>query len=348
MKKRAFACILAALTLMGGAACAEEALRLDGEIRAGQTKSITAPYGGIVLDYTAQAGDEAEAGSALFAIDTTKIYADFDGTVRAVFAEAGDSAAYAQERYGALAYVERETLYIGECTSSGAASDNENKIVHPGEQVYIRSSNDSSRKGEAVVTSVSGKGYALEVTREGDLRVNEQIKVYRESDFASDSCIGSGKLTRVDPVAVTAEGYVLSVHVTDGQRVERGDLLFEIVPDALDGRAGGDGSVAMPENGVLLSVSAVSGGNVVKNQVLATYCPQEEMRLVCSVDEDSLSEIETGMKMTVTLDAYPDEALAGEVTGISRVANEQGEFDVTLSLEADARVCVGMNATAEK
>lgn len=346
MKKRAFACILAALALMGGTAYAEETLRLDGEIRAGQTKSITAPYSGIVLDYTAQAGDEAEAGSALFAIDTTAIYADFDGTVRAVFAEAGDSAAYAQERYGALAYIERETLYTGECTSSGSASDNENKIIHPGEQVYIRSSNDSSRKGEAVITSVSGKGYALEVTCEGDLRVNEQIKVYRESDFASGSCIGSGKLSRVDPVAVTAEGYVLSVHVTDGQRVERGDLLFEIVPDALDGREGGDGGVAMPENGVLLSVGAVSGENAVKNQVLATYCPQEDMQLVCSVDEDNLSEVETGMKVTVTLDAYPDEPIEGEVTAISRVSNEQGEFDVTISLEPDERVRVGMNATA--
>ncbi|MDO5377207.1 MAG: HlyD family efflux transporter periplasmic adaptor subunit [Clostridia bacterium] len=348
MKKRAFAGILAALTLMSGAACAEGTLSLDGEIRAGQTKSITAPYGGVVGDYTAQAGDEAQAGTALFAIETQKVYADFDGTVSAVFAEAGDSAAYVQERYGALAYLERETLYTAECTSSGAASDNENKIVHPGERVYIRSSSDSSRKGEAVVTSVSGKGYALEVTREGDLRVNEQIKVYRESDFASDSCIGSGKLSRVDPVAVTAEGHVLAVHVSDGQTVARGDLLFDIVPDALEGRNGGDGSVSMPEDGVLLSIGAVSGESAAKDQVLATYCPAGEMRLVCSVDEDSLSKIETGMKMTVTLDAYPDDALEGEVTGISRVADEHGKFDVTLSLEADERVRVGMNATAEQ
>lgn len=347
MKKRVFASVLAVLTLMSGAALAEEALSLDGEIRAGQTKTLTAPYSGIVGDYTVQAGDEAAAGSALFAIGTTKIYADFDGTVCAVFAEAGDSAAYAQERYGALAYIEREPLYRGECTSSGASSGNDKKIVHPGEKVYVRSSNDNDRKGEAIITSVSGGGYALEITRAGELRVNEPVKVYRESDFDSDSCIGSGRLSRVDPVAVTAEGHVLSVHVTGGQSVARGDLLFEIVPDALDGRAGGDGTVAMPEDGVVLSVSAVSGESVAKDQVLATYCPAEDMRLVCSVDEDSLSKIENGMKMTVTLDAYPDEPLMGEVSAISRVADEQGEFDVTLTLEPDERVRVGMNATAE-
>ncbi len=345
MKKRAFAGVLAVLALMSGAALAEE-ISLDGEIRAGQTKTLTAPYGGIVSDYTVQAGDEAAAGSALFTIGTTKVYADFDGTVCAVFAQEGDSAAYAQERYGALAYIERAPLYTGECTSSGASSGNDKKIVHPGEKVYVRSSNDNDRKGEAIITSVSGNGYALEITREGELRVNEQIRVYRENDFASDSCIGSGRLSRVDPVAVTAEGPVWSVHVTDGQTVARGDLLFEMVPDALDGRKGGDGSVVMPEDGVVLSVSAVSGESVAKDQALATYCPAADMRLVCSVDEDSLGKIEAGMKMTVTLDAYPDEPLVGEVSAISRVADEQGEFDVTITLEADERVRVGMSATA--
>lgn len=345
MKKRAFACLLAALTLLGGTASAQ-ALSLDGEIRAGQTKSILAPYGGIVGDYDAKAGDEAAAGSALFTIGTTKIYADFDGTVRGVFAEPGDSAAYVQERYGALAYVERGTLYAGECTTAGAHNDNENKLIHAGERVYIRSSNDSNRKGEAVVTAVTGSGYSLEVTREGDLRVTEQIKVYRESDFDSDSCIGSGRLSRVNPVAVTAEGHVLAVHVSDGQTVARGDLLFEVVPDALDGRTGGDGSVAMPEDGVLLDVGVQSGASVAKDQVMATYCPAGAMQLVCSADEDILAQLETGMKLTVTLDAYPDRTLEGEVAGISRVANEQGEFDVTIELEEDDCVSVGMNATA--
>lgn len=346
MKKRVFAGLLAALALMSGAALAEGTLSLDGEIRAGQTRSITAPYGGTVGDFDVKVGDEASAGSTLFTLGTQKIYADFDGVVSAIFAQAGDSAAYAQERYGALAYIERDTLYTGECTSSGAASGNEKKIVHPGERVYLRSANDNSRKGEAVVTSVTEAGYGLEVTREGDLRVNEQIKVYRESDYDYDSCIGSGRLSRVVPVPVTAEGHVLRVHVTDGQRVARGDLLFEIVPDALEGKQGGDGSVRMPEDGVLLSVEAVSGAQAAKDQVMATYCPAEGMRLVCSVDEDSLAEIEPGMRMRVTLDAYPDDVLEGEVTGISHVANEQGEFDVTLTLQADARVRVGMNAAA--
>ena len=51
---------------------------------------------------------------------------------------------------------------------------------------------------------MSGKGYTLEVETSDELRVDEQIKVYRESNFDSDSCIGSGKLNRADPVAVSA------------------------------------------------------------------------------------------------------------------------------------------------
>lgn len=39
--------------------------------------------------------------------------------------------------------------------------------------------------------------------------------------------------------------------------------------------SGGDGHVYMPEDGVLLSVSAVSGEQAAKDAVLATYCPKD-------------------------------------------------------------------------
>lgn len=347
MKKKSFLALLAALTMACtlGTACAEGALTLDGTVQPGQTLTLLAPYSGVVGDYDAEAGDEVKADEALFAISATEIRADFDGTVTAVFAQAGDSAAYVQARYGALGYLEREELYVGECSITGASSDNENKLVHPGEHVYIRSSNDSDRKGEAIVTSVSGKDYQLEVTYVDDLRYNEQIRVYRESDFDSDSCIGTGKLSRIDPDAVTAEGYVLAVHVKDGQTVSRGDLLFTVVGDQLEDMQGGDGSVSLPQDGVLLSVLCESGAQIAKDAPMATYCPAGEMKVVCSVDEDDLALIEIGAQATVTLDAYEGQPMKGEVVKIARAANENGEYDVTVALEASELTRIGMSAT---
>ncbi|MBR7146125.1 MAG: MlrC C-terminal domain-containing protein [Oscillospiraceae bacterium] len=259
--KKLIAALLCLCCLTAGTAMA---LEIEGKIQPAKTLSIRAPYSGMADDVEWAAGDEVLAGDALAVLSTTKVYADFDGTVTGIFAQAGDSAASVAERYGALMYVEREALYTAQCTTSGAASDNENKIVHAGETVYIRSTADSKREGVARVTGVSGNSYTLEVVLEDDLKLNDSIKVYRDDDFDADSCIGMGKLSRIDPVAVTAEGSVLAVHVQPGQKVARGEVLLEIVPDVLEGMKGGDGSVYAPQDGVLLSVLIQGGEQVAK------------------------------------------------------------------------------------
>lgn len=341
--------LLAALTALSIGTAAAEGVKIDGSIKAGETKTILAPYSGLVGDYTAQVGDEASAGDALFALKAQKVYAEFDGTVTAVFAQGGDNASSVSERYGALAYIEEDVLYRAECSTANSEGGNENKIVHVGETVYIRSTGDSDRVGEARVIGVSGKNYTLEVTKQDGIRVGENIKVYRNDHYYGSSCIGSGKAERVDPQAVSAEGYVLSTSVEEGQHVSRGDVLFDIVPDALDDMEGGDGRVYMQEDGILLSVTAESGTQAAKNTVLATYCPKGAMRLICSVDEQDIAEIQVGDVMTVTLDAYEDKSLRGVVTNIAAAGESGGAFyDVTLELEENDIMRIGMSASAEK
>ena len=219
-----------------------------------------------------------------------------------------------------------------------------------GERVFIRSNSNNSRIGEAIVTSVEGKNYTLEVTMFEDIRINEEINVYRDNRYYSSSRIGEGTVRRVDPIGVTAEGYVRAVHVQDGQKVKRGDLLFEIVPDALDGLRGSDGSVTMPVDGVVLSVQAQSGEEIAKDQPMATYCEKQDMQLVCPADEEDLAAIQVGMEVPVTLDAYRDETMTGTVVSIAGASAEGGSsasFDVTIQLPENEHVRIGMNATAE-
>ena len=67
MKHKAFrwipavllAALLAALTALGIGTAAAEGVKIDGSIKAGETKTILAPYSGVIGDYTAQVGDEA-------------------------------------------------------------------------------------------------------------------------------------------------------------------------------------------------------------------------------------------------------------------------------------------------
>lgn len=347
--KKIMAALLAAL-MLPACALAEETTRIDGTIEAVKTRIITAPHSGRVGDFAVRAGDMLSAGDALFTLSADKIYADFDGTITGVFAQPGDSAASVQDRYGALCYMERDTLYTANCTTAGAASENEYKIVHVGEKVFIRSDANNDRNGEAIVTHVEGKEYTLEVTSFDDIRLGESVNVYRDNRYYSSSRIGKGTVHRIDPVGVTAEGYVRAVHVKDGQKVKRGDLLFEIVPDALDGMRGGDGSVSMPASGVVLSVLAESGEEIAKDQPMATFCEKQDMQLVCPADEEDLAAIQVGMEVPVTLDAYRGEPMTGTVVSIAGVSAGDGSsasFDVTIRLPENEHVRIGMSATAE-
>lgn len=341
---------LMSLALALPVCAAAEGIRIDGTIEAVRTQTIFAPHSGRVGDFAVRAGDELRMGDALFTISAQKVYADFDGVITGVFAQPGDSTASVQDRYGALCYMERDTLYAADCTTNGAANENEYKIVHVGEQVYICSESNDKRHGTAIVTSVSGKSYTLEVLSHVDIRLTEDIEVFRDENFRSSSCIGRGDIRRMDPVAVTAEGYVRAVHVKDGQKVSRGDLLFEIVPDALEDMRGSDGVVDMPADGVVLSVSAQSGAQIEKDAPMATICERTDMQLVCLADEEDLSAIEPGMAVSVTLDAYRDAPIPGTVVKIAAAGAEDSDssgFEVTIRLEDNAAVRVGMNATAE-
>ena len=350
MKKLAYILLTLAL-LLPALGLAENALELEGSLEAARTVTLFAPYSGVVSGVTLRPGDALAQGDALLSIATVKTYADFDGVVTGVFAEPGDSAASVQGRYGALLYIERDVLYTANCSISGAASDNENRIIHVGEKVYLRSSQNSSREGEGIVTGVQGSSYTLEITDPGALRYNDRIEVFRDKRYRSDDCIGSGSVSRIDPVPVTAEGHVLAMHVQDGQRVSRGDLLFETVPDALEDMRGGDSTLAMPENGTLISVAAQDGARVSKDEALLVYCPQGAIELVCAADEDDLGAVSVGNTVSVTLDAYPDKVLAGTVTAISGVGTVSGgrvTFDVRIALEANDLARIGMSATAVK
>ena len=348
MKKRIIVLLCMLLCLTMGAAMAEAALEIEGVIKPARTLTISAPYSARAGDFDFAPGDVLSMGDALVSLSTTKVYADFDGTVTGVFAKAGDNTASVTERYGALLYMERGEIYTAACSTNGSSSDNENKIVHVGETVYVQSTAENKRDGVGIVTSVSGKEYTVDIHLIDELKITDQIKVYRDSDHDSDSCIGSGKISRIDPVAVSAEGHVLAVHVQDGQAVSRGDLLLETVPDALEGLRGGDGVVRMPQDGVLLSVSIAAGEQVGKDQAIATYCPAGEVKLVCAVDEEDLSQIFIGDEMMVTLEAMGDTQIGAVVTKIAAAADENGEFAVTLALDETEGVYIGMTATAEK
>lgn len=219
--------------LTGALACAlltpaalAETISFTGTVAAKSTSEIYAPIGGTVESVSAVAGQQVRAGDVLATLATTKVYAEEGGVITGLFAQIGDSADTVAERYGAVMYIEGESVYTISASTDNAYNTTANKFVHVGEEVLLSCYSDGSHSGTGVITAIEGTDYTVEVIS-GEFLIGETVNVYRGDTATSTARIGRGALNRKNPTAVTASGSIVSLAVQDGDTVQRGDLLFE-------------------------------------------------------------------------------------------------------------------------
>ena len=319
-----------AFALEEGAPFAKRSMMLDGTVEPGHTVAVIAPFGGVLLDTSLNAGDIVQAGDVLHTIQTTKVYAPFDGTIGSVGLQAGDDVAHVQERYAALMYVEPASPFVISTNTSNAYDEPENHIVHVGETVYLRSTKTHARTGVGFVTAVNGRNFSVEVTG-GNLTVDENANIFRSEEYANRSRIGTGKIRRSANVAIAAQGgTVYQVHVAQGDAVRRGDLLLELVADAVSMQEMPESQVRAQMNAVVASVHVTAGETVAKNQLLSALYPLDGFQVAALISESDLPYVEIGDAVRIELaGAWERPSLAGTVTEISglNAANPSGDAD---------------------
>ena len=337
--------LILALCLPVSALAATPTVTANGVVESDKTVQITAPCSGVLLPFDWRTGDLADADDVLFEMDTIKLYAPVDGTVGAVFAEPGDLASDVIGQYSMLMSLEKENDLTISASTTGAYNDEDNRTIHMGETVYFEQSNDRDNEGEGRVIAVDGKNYVVELTK-GDFDDGDSVKIYREDNMTTKSCIGSGKIVRSAEVYLSSVGRVVSCPVREGYKVRKGDVLMELVSQDADNtmtsaeiRAGRAGA---------LEVQAMSGQQVYKGMLLARVHDLSAMNVVASVDEMDLDLIDIGDNLTVVLDRYPDVQLSGTVREISHIGVPKQNatyYDVTLSVSTGMELLPGMNAT---
>ena len=337
-KTALLACMLLVLALPAAALGATA----NATIVAPNTTKITAPFAGTLLPFDLLQGDPVSEGDTLFTLDATPVYAAQNGTVAAVFASVGDDAEGAAAHYGAVAVIEPEhPLYIDASTDQ-AYNDDENRYLHAGETLYLKCGNE---KGTGIVTSVSGSRYVVEILT-GNFDVDDTVRCFRESSTPSDSETGRGKVMRYADIAVTASGRICAVHIKPGDSVSVGDLLFETV-DAQSER-GASRVISSPVTGAVTALSASSGAQVYRGQLLCEIADLTTLELSADVDELDLSSVHEGDTLSYTLDAYPEETFTGTVTKIYPVGEARQNatyFDVRITLPEGRNLLPGMNGT---
>lgn len=329
--KRILSVLLIALMLLGAAASAE-ALELTGTVFPTQTVTLTAPAAGKVEACSVFAGDRVEAGAALLTLQTTKVYAGQDGTVR-IFGQPGDSVTDLTTRYGGVAYVEPAQRYTISASTKNAYASDDNKLIHPGEKVYLRGYNNYNLKSTGTVTAVSGTSYTVEV--DGDTFVSSTtVNVYRDPAYAAESLIGNGKITQASAVVYDGTGYLVRLHVQSGQQVSAGDLLYETLEGSFAPGATEINTVFADEAGVIAAVSAGKGQTVAADAAVIELYPDAGMRITVSVPESDLSRIEPGMTVQYLLPGEEDagQALTASVEKISLLADTTSAYGTTYTV----------------
>ena len=274
--KRRICGLFVALALLVGVPSLAQ-VTFQGNVVSSKTIAVTAPFGGIVDEIELRKGDPIQVGGPVATIRTTKVFAEMDGTVSGIFAREGDQTEGITERYGAVMYIEPVNRYVVSVTTEKAYNSSETRYIHIGERVHLACTKDGTHVGTAVVTNVGGESsgdsnsgdsnssssasytnYKLEVTS-GDFYMGETVGIYRDSDHSAESRIGRGTIKQNAAVGVKGTGSVLKMHVQVGDRVERGEVLFETVEGVLDGLYAMDNIIYSPLNGIVASVDAVQG-----------------------------------------------------------------------------------------
>lgn len=335
--------LLMCLLLTTLPACAEE--RFDGQVVAGETVSVTAPFGGVVKSTGLRVGAQVQLNDVIATLAATRVLASEDGTIRGVFASEGDSAS------GTVMYLAPVSKYTISASISKAYESAETMYVTIGEKVYLRCSKDGSHRAVGVITAVKGSSYTVQTTG-GELYMEETVNIYRTADYAAKQCIGSGTVSRTDALAISGKGSILKMHVQDGEEVERGQLLFETVDGETDGMIYADSAIRSTASGVVAEVKVKAGAQVSKDDVLITVYQPGDYQIKMDVPEDMLSTIQAGDACSIYFNwnegqSAPFAGTISEISYMSNAAENGGEttYSVYVSFQPDDTVRLGMNVT---
>ena len=339
--KKLLSLCLCALCLTG-AARAE--IALSGTVAAREAAAVTANTGGSVEEVFVRAGDRVEEGDVVATVALTGIYAPADGTVRGIMAEAGDSAGQT------VLSIAPMSKYTVTADISDAYDSAANKHVTVGETVYMECSRDGSHVAVGRVVKAEGSAYTVEVTG-GELYMEEKVYIYRDEEHSSSARIGSGTVSRTAELAVSGSGRVAELYVSEGERVERGQLLFtcveaDTVEDALLG-----GEIRSTASGVVASVAAQAGQQAAVGSTVLTVYPTEGFCVELSVEEADLAAVNVGDSVRLSFDFDAEGALTceGTVTEISYLgeSTEAGTvYTAWVDFDPPEDVRLGMTVTA--
>lgn len=312
MLKRIMAGALAALL------CAIPAL---AEVYSGVTVAtdlvvVTADSNAQVEQVRTQVGSMTAQGEVLATLRSTKVFAQQNGCIARIHAEEG------QQIDGCVLELQPVSRYDIYCTVSEAYASAEAMLVHSGETLYLRCTANGTHQGMATVTSIDGETYMAEATG-GEFYNGETVYLYRNSQYDYSSLVGIGTVVAAQTEAYASEGKVIKLHVEEGEYVERGELLYEIID-------GDSCEILAPADGVITQCLLHAGESIAEGERIFTIASPSSIRIEIEVDAQHAAKLCVGDSVELSYACDAQETLVpGEISEISRLG-EDDAFSVRI------------------
>ena len=281
--------LLLLVILMILPAQAEHAYELTGTTAFLYAETVYAEAGGKLSSFSAMAGDYVSKAEVMGEIESVKVFAPMDGTVRGVFVEEGESV------NGEAFLIEPKEKYKLLASGSYAYDSPDNKIVHPGETVYASCVTDGSHLAIGYVADVDGEEFTVYTTH-GNLYVGEAVVLYRSEQRNYTSRIARATVYAADAISVESGGTITKMYAGEGDRVEKGELLFEYIQDGGSPAVGAQ--VVNPKDGVITAVHVSEGETVSVSQALYDLADPARYGVIVNVSEKLAASLSKGDSVT--------------------------------------------------
>ena len=290
-----------------------------GTTVAGSTISITSDAGGILEEMYVQPGSAVKEGDVIASLRTTKVFANQDGTVARIHVQEGRKA---EGTVLEIASVSRYTVY---CTSDDAYDSVSSNLVHCGETLYMKCTSNGTHQGRGRVYSIENETYMVEATA-GEFYVGETVYLYRDPDYTYKMLVGVGTVVSSAAEAYEGEGRIAAIHVSEGEYVEKGELLYEVIE--------GEGTeIIAPADGIITACDAENGAAIEENQSVAQMAAYGEICITVQLGEDQVAQVSVGDSAELKYSCYGESrSIPGTVTSISDTKQDEG-YTVYLSAE---------------
>ena len=371
----------------------------SGTLEAANSYSVTTLLEGTILTAEFEEGDQVEEGTVLYTIDSSNassslekaeislnqsqrsynnklknqedlnVTATASGRVIALDVEVGDDVSAGQT----VATIRNSDVMS--LTVPFPADDAAGFSLGQTASVTLDSTfetlNGTVSKISAVDTVLSGNRIVREVTIDVSNPGGISTSQSASAEIAGVGSSSGGTFAYADEAAVTAKisGEVASLRVSEGDRVDKDQLLLVLSSDtladeiqsaseslrsaqlSLESQYGqlDDYTITSPISGTIIDKNYKAGETSESNQVLCSIYDLSYLTMTLSVDELDITSVEVGQNVELAMDAITDHTYAGTVSKISQIGTATSGvtvYDVTLTIEGDDQLKLGMNGTA--